>query len=134
LFMLESLTTTPAADMLNGLQFWLRVIQTVPTGGQDTVVGTASGTVNSTSANGAQVQFNSGMLTVGTVKYSIANGSFQLTDTISLIPPSVNNGIGAGVSSIEARIEAAPIPEPSTYLLLGSGLAGLIALRRRSAR
>ena len=37
-------------------------------------------------------------------------------------------------TSGRATVTTPAIPEPSTYLMLGSGLLGLIALRRRSAR
>jgi len=57
------------------------------------------------------------------------------TNAISDICPSNNNGPGFSGGLMfagEGSTTLVPIPEPCTILLLGSGLAGLFAARRRS--
>ncbi len=54
-------------------------------------------------------------------------------------PPSVGSAISGGNSGNFTRtydfsIDVGVVPEPSTILLLGSGLAGLVAWRMRKGR
>jgi hypothetical protein len=58
----------------------------------------------------------------------------RYTSSSSLVFPTDTSGDGTiGWFGPNFMFEAAPIPEPSTFGLLGAGLLGLIALRRRSS-
>ncbi len=52
-------------------------------------------------------------------------GGYSLTQVATIFHS------GAGITSFDAKLEQVPVPEPSTLLLLGSGLIGMGLLRRR---
>ncbi len=72
--------------------------------------------LGSTALTGAGTGFDSGF------SYSYANDLFWVVDEAGGTWRGYDIGLG----------QSAPIPEPSTFLLLGAGLAGVGLLRRRS--
>jgi hypothetical protein len=65
------------------------------------------------------------------VGFGLANGG-----VLDLFTPIVPGTIGAITTAYldNMSIDAAPVPEPSTFLLIGSGLLGICLMARRSAR
>jgi len=75
---------------------------------------------------GSLGQFTSGPFS-GDILAALPTG---LTDKFSLTMVAIINHTGAGITSFDANT-AAPVPEPATMFLLGSGLLGLAATKRR---
>jgi hypothetical protein len=72
----------------------------------------------------------SGNGSLGTISFQAigaGNGAVAFTDTLLL--DSATNDIATTLNT--GSIQVAAVPEPSTYLMLGVGLVGVAALRRR---
>lgn len=66
---------------------------------------------------------------LGNLPYPSAPGTI-VTSNFAVVQWSDGQQIGTGV----ANLQYSPVPVPSTMLLIGSGLTGLLALRKRSQR
>lgn len=108
-----------------GVNFALTITQNLPTpGGAQVISGAFLGGIDANSSNLRWTPLPTSWTipwgATGTINYGSAGQT-------NLQAPSSNNG----VTSIQGQVSTNVVPEPSTYVLMAGGLAGLLLVSRK---
>jgi len=123
-------TTVPAnqGGPAIGGNFTLNIIQVSPAGA-GSLIGTLSGNLGFNQGI-ATLTFGSTTLNIGTFTYTV-NPIY----TIALPVTGVGGGAGTGTTTIQGTVVGGNVPEPTSMVLLGTGLLGVAgSFRKRFKR